>query len=138
MEYQDYKYIMNDMTKVYFGAELTYSEASAHDYMPFKMNAIIHSYFKKAYENMTIKEHLLSLNKDDLDYLALKNLKASVKINVYSVVTDKKGRTEEKWLTEQIVPIDEYISEESYHLYPEHAIVTELIISKLKLMSFSV
>ena len=58
-------------------------------------------------------------------------------MSIYTETTDKKGRTVGKWLTDQILSMDQYVSEESYHLYPEHAIVTEVIISKLQLMAFS-
>ena len=33
MEYQDFKYIMSDMTKIYLGAKQTYAEACENDYM---------------------------------------------------------------------------------------------------------
>lgn len=138
MEYQDFKYIMNDISKCYIGTKLTYGEAMQHDYMPFKLKAIYKSYFKLASDEDTIAEHLLRVTDDSLDYLALQNIGAKVKINVWSSVTDKHGNVTEKWLPEQILPIDQYVKEESYHLYPDSAIVTELILNKIKLMTFSV
>ncbi len=137
MEYRDFNYVMSDMSKVYLGAKQTYEEACNHDYMPFKLRAVIEHYFKNASSDMTIEEHMRSLSEDSLDYMTLKALHAKIKISIYTQITDKKGNTAGKWLVDQILTVDQYVSEESYHLYPEHALVTELIISKLHLMAFS-
>ena len=138
MEYADYKYIMNDLSKLYFGAALTYGEACEHDYMPFKMKAVYKSYFKLADKDMTIAQHLMAITPDSLDYMAFQNMGAKVKLNVYSEVTDKKGNTRYEWIPEVILSIDEFVKEESYHEFPESIIITELIVAKLKLMTFSV
>lgn len=139
MEYQDFKYIMSDMTKVYFGAKQTYAEVCENDYVPFKMTVIISQYFyKDATPDMTIEEHIRSMTKDSLSYMTLRHLKAKVKMSIYTETTDRKGKTTGKWLTDQMLTIEQYMEEESYHLYPEHAIVNELVISKLQLMAFSV
>lgn len=139
MEYQDYKYIMSDVSKIYIGAEMSYAEICAHDFAPFKFVAVIGQYlYKEAAPDMTLKEHLLAMTRDSLSYQTLHHLKASLKMSIYSQTTDRHGRMKEKWLIDEIVGVDEYVSEESYHQYPEHAIVTELILKKLPLMMFSV
>ena len=137
MEYQDFKYVMVDMSKIYLGTKQTYEEACEHDYMPFKLKAIIAHYFKEMSPEMTIEEHIRSLTKESLDYMILKTLRTKVKMCIYTESTDKKGRIAGKWMTDQLLTIDQYVAEESYHLYPEHAMVTELMISKLQLMAFS-
>lgn len=139
MEYQDFKYIMSDVSKIYIGAEMSYAEICAHDFAPFKLIAIIEQYlYKEASPDMTLKEHLLAMTKDSLSYQTLYHLKVSLKMNIYSQTVDRRGRPSEKWLIDQIVDVDTYVGEESYHQYPEHAIVTELVIKKLPLMMFSV
>lgn len=139
MEYQDFKYIMSDVSKIYIGAEMSYAEICAHDFAPFKLIAIIEQYlYKEASPDMTLKEHLLAMAKDSFSYQTLHHLKVSLKMNIYSQTTDRHGRTAQKWLIDQIVDVDSYVGEESYHQYPEHAIVTELIIKKLPLMMFSI
>lgn len=138
MEYQDFKYIMSDVSKIYIGAEMSYAEICAHDFAPFKLIAIIEQYlYKEASPDMTLKEHLLMMTKDSFSYQTLRHLKVSLKMNIYSQSTDKRGRMREKWLIDEIIDIDTYVGEESYHQYPEHAIVTELIVKKLPLMMFS-
>ncbi len=139
MEYQDFKYIMSDLSRVYIGAEMTYAEICAHDFAPFKLIAVIEQYlYKEARPEMTLREHLLALTEDSLSYQTYRNLKVSLKMNVYSQTNDRHGGFKNKWLIDQIVGIGEYVGEESYHLYPEHALVTELVIKKLPLMTFSV
>ncbi len=139
MEYQDFKYIMSDMTKIYLGAKQTYAEACENDYMPFKLSVIINQYFYRDISpDTTIEDHIRMLERDTMTYMTLKNLKAKVKMNIYVEKTDSKGNTTGKWLTDQTITIDQYVSEETYHLYPEHAIVQELVIPKLQLMAFSV
>lgn len=138
MEYQDFKYIMSDVSKIYIGAEMSYAEICAHDFAPFKFVAVIEQYlYKEAAPDMTLKEHLLAMTKDSLSYQTFHHLKILLKMNIYSQTTDKHGKTAEKWLIDEIVGIDQYVGEDSYHQYPEHAIVTELIIRKLPLMMFS-
>lgn len=139
MEYQDYKYIMSDVSKIYIGAEMSYAEICAHDFAPFKFIAVIEQYlYKEASPDMTLKKHLLAMTKDSLSYQTLHHLKVSLKMNIYSQTTDRRGRAKEKWLIDEIIDVDTYVGEESYHQYPEHAIVTELIIKKLPLMMFTV
>lgn len=138
MEYQDFKYIMSDVSKIYVGAEMSYAEICAHDFAPFKFIAVIEQYFyKEASPDMTLREHLLAMTKASLSYQTMRHLKVSLKMNIYSRVTDRRGRTKEKWLIDEVVGVEEYVGEESYHQYPEHAIVTELIVKKLPLMMFS-
>lgn len=139
MEYQDFKYIMGDFSKVYIGAEMSYAEICTHDFAPFKLIAIIDQYvYKEAAPQITLKEHLLSMTKDCLSYQTFRNLKVVLKMNICTQITDRRGRVKEQWLIDQLVGIEEYVGEESYHQYPEHAIVTEMIIKKLPLMTFSV
>lgn len=139
MEYQDFKYIMSDVSKIYIGAEMTYAEICAHDFAPFKFIAVIEQYlYKEAAPDMTLKEHLLAMTKDSFSFQTLHHLKVLLKMNIYTQKTDKRGRMTEKWLIDEVVGIDQYVEEETYHTYPEHAIVTELVIKKLPLMMFSV
>lgn len=129
---------MSDVSKIYIGAKMSYAEICAHDFAPFKFIAVIEQYlYKEASPDMTLGEHLITMTKDSLSYQTLHHLKVSLKMNIYSRTTDKHGREEEKWLIDEVVGVDEYVGEESYHQYPEHAIVTEVIIKKLPLMMFS-
>lgn len=138
MEYQDFKYIMSDVSKIYIGAEMSYAEICAHDFVPFKFAAVIGQYFyKEVSPDMTLKEHLLAMTKDSLSYQTYHHLKILLKMNIYSQTTGKRGEPAEKWLIDEIVSVDQYVDEKTYHQYPEHAIVTELIIKKLPLMMFS-
>ena len=138
MEYQDFKYVMNDMTKVYLGAKQTYAQACENDYIPFKLTAIISQYFyKEISPETTIEEHMLALTADSISFMALKALRARVRMSIYTEQTDRNGKTVGKWLTDQLLTLEQYVSEETYHLYPEHAIVNELVIPKLQLMAFS-
>lgn len=138
MEYQDYKYIISDWSKVSIGARMTYQEICDHDYAPFKFVAIIHQYlYKEEMPEATVQEHLLSLQKDSMSYMVFSHLKIKVKMNIYTESTDRHGKVRGEWLIDQIMTVEEYVKEESYHQYPEHAVVTEIILSKLHLMSFT-
>lgn len=136
MEYRDFQYIMSDISKIYIGAKMTYAQACAHDFMPFKLSAIINQYiYKEAAPEQTIEEHLRSLTTDSFAYMTYRTLKVRVKMNILTEEKDRFGK--EKWLIDRVLTLEQYVNEESYHQYPEHALVTELIVPKLQLMAFS-
>lgn len=139
MEYQDFKYVMADISKVYIGTRLSYKEFCEHDFTPVKLSMIAQQYFyKDVTEDTTIEEHLFHMDKKSLSYMTMKALKVKLKMSIYVEETDKKGKTKGKWLVDQLLTLDQYLDEESYRLYPEHAIVNEIIINKLQIMMFSI
>lgn len=138
MEYRDFQYIMSDISKIYIGAKMTYAQACEHDFMPFKLSAIINQYiYRDAVPEQTIEEHLRSLTPESFAFMTYRTLKVKVKMNILTLANDRSGTEKEKWLIDQVLPLEQYVNEESYHQYPEHALVTELIVPKLQLMAFS-
>ena len=60
----DFKYMMQDTSHIFFGKELTYAEMMDRDDVPFKFQAIIGSYFSKDTElSDRILDHLMKINK---------------------------------------------------------------------------
>ena len=59
MENQDFKYVMQDVSKVYIGAKFTYQEMLDRDDIPFKFKAILSHYMLKEVSTDTTPENHL-------------------------------------------------------------------------------
>lgn len=80
-QYEDYKYVIQDITHVYVGAKYTYAELLQNDETPFKLRAILSQYMmKEAAPELTIAKHLMLLKETDLSYMVYKQLKAKCKV----------------------------------------------------------
>ena len=123
---QDFKYILQDLSKTMIGARFTYSELMEQERVPFKFQTIIDRLIMPILEeDMEIGEHMLRLTKADKNYRIYENLK--VKIRYYA--PKKNGGFESKTVT-----LAE-LAKEAEH-WDDRAVLHEIILSNLALMSF--
>ena len=123
---QDFKYILQDLSKTMIGARFTYGELMEQERVPFKFQTIIDRLILPVMEeDMEIGRHILSLTKTDKNYRIYENLK--VKIRYYA--PKKNGGFESK-----TVSLAE-LAKEAEH-WDERAVLHEIILSNLALMSF--
>ena len=140
MEYQDndFKYFMQDIGSLYFGARYSYEEMMAHEMVPFKFKSIIEHYIMKDTQADTTLESQFYYMTDDLfSYKTYMQLKAKVKI---SLLVEKKplfGSKKTVYRT-QVLALDEFVRMNLAQKKKCGVIIQEIIISKLALMSFSV
>ena len=140
MEYQDndYKYYMQDIGSLYFGARYSYEELMAHEMVPFKFKSIIEHYIAKDTQLDTTLESQFYYMTDDLfSYRTYTQLKAKVKI---SLLVEKKPLlgTKKTVYQTQVLSLDEFVRMNLAQKKKYGVIIQEIIISKLALMSFSV
>ena len=140
MEYQDndFKYFMQDIGSLYFGARYNYEELMAHEMVPFKFKSIIEHYITKDTQLDTTLESQFYYMTDDLfSYKTYMQLKAKVKI---SLLVEKKplfGSKKTVYRT-QVLSLDEFVRMNLAQKKKSGVIIQEIMISKLALMSFSV
>ncbi|MBE5845903.1 MAG: hypothetical protein E7302_17400 [Butyrivibrio sp.] len=128
----DFKYVMQDVSRYYFGARLSYDEILRQEMAPFKFKTILERYLLKDIGgDTTLESHLYHLTEESFEARVYKQLKARVRVSQY-----KKNRTD--LYQEKLYTINElatYTPEEKEQM---GMIVRELVISKLALFAFSV
>ena len=140
MEYQDndFKYYMQDVGSLYFGARYSYEELMAHEMVSFKFKSIIEHYIAKDTQLDTTLESQFYYMTDDLfSYKTYMQLKAKVKI---SLLVEKKplfGAKKTVYQT-QVLSLDEFVRMNLAQKKKYGVIIQEIIISKLALMAFNV
>ena len=140
MEYQDndYKYYMQDIGSLYFGARYSYEELMEHEMVSFKFKSIIEHYIAKDTQLDTTLESQFYYMTDDLfSYRTYTQLKAKVKI---SLLVEKKPLlgTKKTVYQTQVLSLDEFVRMNLAQKKKYGVIIQEIIISKLALMAFNV
>jgi len=138
MQNDDFKYILQDTSHVYFGRELTYQEIKERDDVPFKFKAIISSYFIKD-TPLTVKltDHVLTMQKEDFSYQIYEQLKLQVRIFYAEEKKGLNGKTKQKWIHKTCSPGElqnryaDAIRDGSVH-------IEDASVSKLALMMISI
>ena len=140
MEYQDndFKYYMQDVGSLYFGARYSYEELMAHEMVPFKFKSVIEHYIMKDTQLDTTLESQFYYMTDDLfSYRTYMQLKAKVKI---SLLVEKKPLfgTKKSVYRTRVLSLDEFVRMNLAQKKKCGVIIQEIILSKLALMAFSV
>ncbi len=128
----DFKYIMQDVSRYYFGGRLSYNDILEDEMAPFKFKTILERYVLKDIEKSnTLESHLYYLTSESPEWRIFKQLKAKVRVTHY-----KKGSKDR--YTESLFTMDQIASYTKEEKEEQGFIVRELIISKLALFAFSV
>ena len=131
MENQDFKYVMQDVSKVYIGAKFTYQEMLDRDDIPFKFKAILSHYMlKEVSADTTPENHLFYLTQDSLSYMVYRQLGVQFKMNVWQ---PEKGHYKSFSLT-----VGELYDRPEVLAQKDTIVVEELMIPKLKIIMFTV
>ncbi len=128
---RDYKYVLQDVSRVYIGARYTYQEMMDSDEVPFKLRAILaHYMLKEVAGDTTPENHIFYMQDTDLSYMAYKQLKARFKLDF--PVPEKGGgwRYESAYHT-----IDEIVHNREWKDRADEIVVEEMMINKLQIMA---
>lgn len=128
----DFKYSMQDASKYYFGARMSYQNILADEMAPFKFKTIVERYIIKDLDPATtLESHLYHLTQEDYEWRVFKQLKSKVRVS--QLKKGSKDHYQEKVYTmDQIAAISASEKEEA------GMIIRELVISKLALFAFFV
>lgn len=131
MENQDFKYVMQDVSRVYIGAKFTYQEMLDRDDIPFKFKAILSHYMlKEVSADTTPENHVFYLTQDSLSYMVYRQLGVQFKMSVWQ---PEKGHYKSFSFT-----VGELYDRPEVLAQKDTIVVEELMIPKLKIIMFTV
>jgi len=126
---REFKAVVQDMTHIYVGAQMSVAELIAFEDVPFKVKAVFNKFFgKEDQRDVKICDLLANIDREDFVYQALKQLKLKFKVGVYS---EKNGKEVYKSKT---LTVDEYLT---LHSSDEKYFDEEIVFNKLALFAFS-
>ena len=133
--YEDYKYSMQDTSKVYVGSKYTLDEILVSEDMHFKFRLIVGRYIlPEADLQDTLETHLYYLEPKSFIVKIYKQLKAKVKVNVIEEKRSIFG-SKKQYVT-KLVTVEELTAMSREEKENKGLVVQELIMSKLALMAF--
>lgn len=134
----DFKYVMIDTGNLYLGAKFTYKELLEQEMLPFKMKVIISQYLlKETDRETTLESQLYYLEKGNLLYETLIQLKVKVKVTMPVEKKSLTGKPKSRYI-EEIFPLAQLADMNPAGKKAAGIMIQEMIIPKLALMSFCV
>ena len=137
-QYEDFKYVMQDTGSIYVGAKYAYEELLEAEAVPFKLKAILtHYILKEASPQTTLESEFYYLEPGTFLYETWKQLKVRVKVQVQ---VEKKSLFGKKRMEyqEKILTLKELTEMNLARKKASGRLITEIILSKLGMMTFSV
>ena len=126
---REFKAVVQDLTHIYIGAQMSVEEMISYEDIPFKVKAVFNKYFSKdTQRNRPIGEILGEINKEDFEFQVLKQLKLKFKVGKYTVKGDKEV------YKSNTLSVDEFID---LHSSDVKYFDEEVVFNKLALMAFS-
>lgn len=142
--YEDYKYCMQDTSRLYVGCKYTFGELLEEESISFKLRLVMERYIlPEADREDTLETHLYYLAPDSFLVKVYRQIKAKVKVNV---IEEKKplfgaGRKEtgkagqKRYVTKQLT-IEQLASVPPAQKEKQGYVIQELSVSKLALTAF--
>ena len=144
--YEDYKYSMQDTSRLYVGAKYTFRELLEEEDIPFKFRLVMERYIlPEADPEDTLETHLYYLEPDSVVARIYRQMKAKVKVSVIeekrplfgrSRGSDRKGPAtagKKRYVTKQL-SVEELAATPPAGKEQQGYVIQELSISKLALM----
>ena len=133
--YEDFKYSMQDTSRVYVGCKYTFEELLDEEDLLFKFRLVVERYIlPEADPQDTLESHLYYLRPDSFTVKLYKRLKVRIKV---SVIEEKKllfGKPKKQYVSKMIT-IDELVNMPPAQKEQQGMVVQELSVSKLALAS---
>jgi hypothetical protein len=134
----DFKYIMQDTSYVYFGKELTYKEMLEYDNLPFKFKSIISNYISKDTDlDVKLTDHILNMGDNEFTGQIYEQLKMTVRIYYKTEKKGFGGKIKYKWV-HKACPFKKFKAEYGKKVLSGEVMITDVSISKLALMVISI
>jgi hypothetical protein len=135
-QYEDFKYVIADLSRIYFGARYSYKEMTESEDVSFKLRMIFRTWMlSEVEEGTTLESHLFYLEKDSVSYDVYRQLGAKVRVS-FPVYKNRMGR-QEKIYQEKILFLSELCGLSPQEKQQRGFLIRELQISKLRLMQFA-
>jgi hypothetical protein len=138
MTSNDFKYMMQDLYRVYFGMQCTYREILENEDAYYKFKAVCRQYLVTEVDpDTTLESHLYYLTPDQPAAQTYRQLGARVKVSVPTVRKGLFGK-EQKVFAEEMWTIDDLMAVSVHSKQFRGIVLTELQIPKIKLREFAV
>ncbi|MFI3212051.1 MAG: hypothetical protein R3Y24_01780 [Eubacteriales bacterium] len=136
MRHMDFKHVIQDLTNVYIGANLSYDEMMNLDEVPFKLKTIISHYMlRDVMGDTTIANHIFYLESSSLSYLVFKQMKARFRMSVWQEI--QVGKKKAGYVSKEYT-IDQIVGNEELAAKKDQIIVEEMHLTKLSLLGVSI
>ncbi len=137
-QYEDFKYVLQDVGNIYLGAGYSYGELLEADAVPFKLKAILtHYILKEVSADTTLESQFYYIEQNTFLYETFLQLKVKVKAQVQVEKQHLFGKTRLEY-QERIFSLKELSEINLARKKASGMIIREIIISKLGMMTFSV
>ncbi|MDE7285363.1 MAG: hypothetical protein K2N55_00765 [Lachnospiraceae bacterium] len=136
-QYEDFKYVLQDVGNIYLGAGFSYEELLEHEMVPFKLKAILAQYIlKEVSPDTTLESQFYYLEENTFLYETYQQLKIRVKVQIQEPQKKIFGKTKIRY-QERIFPLQDLVQMNLARKKASGMLVREIIISKLGMMTFS-
>lgn len=133
--YEDYKYSMQDTSRIYVGAKYTFAELIEEENLLFKFRMIIQRYvLPTADPEDTLESYLYYLEEGDLNIKLFRQMKAKIKVNVIEEKKNLFGKRRKKYVT-KLMTIEQLVSFSPEAKGKMGLVIQELSVSKLAMVS---
>ena len=144
--YEEYKYSLQDVSRIYLGCKYSFMELITNEDLSFKFRMIIEKYIlqevlaeaqmsREAYLNgTTLEQHLYYLPADGFIVQIYKQMKARIKVNVIEEKKALFGRIKKQYVTKTFT-IEDLVRMTTDEKKAVGLVIQELSVSKLALMS---
>lgn len=137
-EYQDFKYVLQDVGRVSLGVKYTYAEMLEDERIPFKLQTIISQYLlKEASLDTTLESEFYYMEKGTFIYNVYHQLKAKAKVRTQTVKKNLFGK-EKVVYKEEVLSVEELADINLARKKASGLLIEEIEISKLGLMTFAI
>ncbi len=144
--YEEYKYSLQDVSRIYLGCKYSFMELITNEDLSFKFRMIIEKYIlqevlaetqmsRESYLNgTTLEQHLYYLPADGFIVQIYKQMKARIKVNVIEEKKSLLGRIKKQYVTKTFT-IEDLVRMSTDEKKAVGLVIQELSVSKLALMS---
>ncbi len=134
--YEDFKYMLQDVGRIYIGAKYTYRELMEHPETAFKFKSVIEHYLLRDTDpDTSLESDFYYMKPESFSCRTYEQLKVKLKISMLVDRQGRQGRTERVY-REITLSLEEFVSIPLEQKKKDGIVVQELILSKLALVSF--
>lgn len=136
-QYQDYKYMMQDVGTLYLGAKYTYRDLIEVEEIPFKLKMLVERHVKPTVDaETTLESHLYYMDASSFLYQIYCQLKVKVKYNYITTQKTIFGKKKECYKL-KTSKIEEFVRIPAAEKERQGIVIQEISMSKMSLMTFS-
>ena len=134
----DFKFVMQNFSDVFFGLRMTYSELADHEDTPQKLKTSIYMYIiPELGEDIRICDHILAMDEKSKAYDVFARLKGKFKVMLPVEMKDRKGKVRVEY-REKILTVKDIVGDEELKKQINPDYILEYKFSKLHLGSLAV